>query len=500
MKSKRMIKGFLSIAVMALLLAACGGGGGTTGDSSGTVAVPGTGTATIQGQVSGTTVIAVDDDTDLEAGRVTASGTPKTFGMTLPTGNAYRFYLMENEGAGNAGRIYPVYMGSTNVFQMTSAANNHTIDLGMVSPDFTKGNAFPANNPMGYPGVMAGGENRSIPPFLSGAAFSMGDLQGTWDFNSLATSGTIGWMHGVLFVDNTGMGGMTSLIRNGMPWPSTDNVPFSMFPCGIVGMGDDNTFHGFLSKDKTMMAATWTDNTGGSALMIFRKRGGAFAQNDLFGTWNFHRLTAGSDHATSGWASGTMTMSSPGTAIVNAIQTHNNDMSEVGSSFFVSMVGDGIVTSSGDNTFHGVMSQDKNMMVVTRTGASGHYDLMVLMRSDAGAPYSTTDLTGDWMQHGVISGNPNDTDWNFGQMVMDPTGQAAFNGMMGRTGAFSMQPATFAMNSSGVITMGGTGMGGGMMNPMMAQTYSGLMNPAKDLMVATFSDGNGGYQLGIGMK
>src|SRR3990172_3374302 len=391
MKSKRMIKGFLSIAVMALLLAACGGGGGTTGDSSGTVAVPGTGTATIQGQVSGTTVIAVDDDTDLEAGRVTASGTPKTFGMTLPTGNAYRFYLMVNEGAGNAGRIYPVYMGSTNVFQMTSAANNHTIDLGMVSPDFTKGNAFPANNPMGYPGVMAGGENRSIPPFLSGAAFSMGDLQGTWDFNSLATSGTIGWMHGVLFVDNTGMGGMTSLIRNGMPWPSTDNVPFSMFPCGIVGMGDDNTFHG-------------------------------------------------------------------------------------------------------------VLSQDKNMMVVTRTGASGHYDLMVLMRSDAGAPYSTTDLTGDWMQHGVISGNPNDTDWNFGQMVMDPTGQAAFNGMMGRTGAFSMQPATFAMNSSGVITMGGTGMGGGMMNPMMAQTYSGLMNPAKDLMVATFSDGNGGYQLGIGMK
>src|SRR3990170_2196431 len=360
MKSKRMIKGFLSIAVMALLLAACGGGGGTTGDSSGTVAVPGTGTATIQGQVSGTTVIAVDDDTDLEAGRVTASGTPKTFGMTLPTGNAYRFYLMENEGAGNAGRIYPVYMGSTNVFQMTSAANNHTIDLGMVSPDFTKGNAFPANNPMGYPGVMAGGENRSIPPFLSGAAFSMGDLQGTWDFNSLATSGTIGWMHGVLFVDNTGMG------------------------------------------------ATWTDNTGGSALMIFRKRGGAFAQNDLFGTWNFHRLTAGSDHATSGWASGTMTMSSPGTAIVNANQTHNNDMSEVGSSFFVSMGGDGIVTSSGDNTFHGVMSQDKNMMVVTRTGASGHYDLMVLMRSDAGAPYSTTDLTGDWMQHGVISGNPND--------------------------------------------------------------------------------------------
>src|SRR3990172_6391395 len=443
MKSKRMIKGFLSIAVMALLLAACGGGGGTTGDSSGTVAVPGTGTATIQGQVSGTTVIAVDDDTDLEAGRVTASGTPKTFGMTLPTGNAYRFYLMENEGAGNTGRIYPVYMGSTNVFRMTSAADNMLIDLGMVTPDFTKGTASPANDPMGYSGMMAGGENRSIPPFLSGAVFSMGDLQGAWDFQSLATSGSTGWMHGVLSVDNTGLGAMTSLIRNGMPWPSADNVPFAMFPCGIVRMVNDNTFHGFLSKDRTMMAATWTDNTSGSALMIFRKRGGAFGQSDLFGTWNFHRLTAGGDNTTSGWASGTMAMSSPGTATITAVQTHDTLMSEVGSSFFVTMDGDGIVTSSGDNTFRGVMSRDKNMMVLTKTNASGNYDLMVLMKSNTGVSHDTTDLLGDWMQHGVISGNPNDTNWNFGQMVMDSTRQATLNNMMGRMGAFSLQAGSF---------------------------------------------------------
>ncbi len=498
MKGIQTIKGLLIIAAMALALAACGGGGGTAGDGGGTGTT--TGTATIQGQVSGTTVIAVDSDTDLEAARAAASGTPKTFSIILPTGHDYRFYLMENEGAGNTGRIYPVYMGSTNIFRMTSAANNMIIDFGMVRPDFTKGNAFPANNPMGYPGMMAGGENRSIPPFLSGAAFSMDDLQGAWDFHSLATSGTIGWMHGVLSVDNTGMGGMTSLIRNGMPRPSTDNVPFSIFPSGIVGMGDDNTFHGFLSKDRTMMAATWTDNTGGSALMIFRKRGGAFAQSDLFGTWNFHRLTAGSDNASSGWASGTMTMSSPGTAIITAIQTHNNNMSEVGSSFFVSMGGNGVVTSSGDSTFHGVMSQDKNMMVVTRTGAGGHYDLVILMRSTGGVSYSTNDLMGDWMQHGIVSGNPNDTNWNFGQMVMDSTGQATFNGMMDRTGAFSMQPGTFAMNSSGFITMGGMGMGGGMTYTTMVQTYSGFMNPAKDFMVATYSDENGGYQLGIGMK
>jgi hypothetical protein len=189
---KPLPRGSLIIAVAALTLAACGGGGDTAGDVGGTGTTAGT--TTIQGQVSGTTVIAVDSDTDLEEARAAASGTPKIFSMTLPTGHAYRFYLMENKGAGNAGRIYPVYMGSTNVFRMTSDANHQIIDFGMVTPDFVKGTAVPANDPMGYSGMMAGGENRSIPPFLSGAAFSMGDLQGAWDFHSLATSGTIGWM------------------------------------------------------------------------------------------------------------------------------------------------------------------------------------------------------------------------------------------------------------------------------------------------------------------
>ena len=169
MKGKRIIEGFLSIAIMAIMLAACGGrgGSGTVGDSGGTGTTAGT--ATIQGQVSGTAVIAVDDGTDLEAARATASGTPKTFSMTLPTGKSYRFYLMENEGAGNDGRIFPVYVGTTNVFRITIDANGQTINLGLVNPNLSGGTATPANNPMECPGVMAGGENRSIPPFLFGA-------------------------------------------------------------------------------------------------------------------------------------------------------------------------------------------------------------------------------------------------------------------------------------------------------------------------------------------
>ena len=51
----------------SIALVACGGGGG----GSSTVS-PGTGSATVQGSVPGTVFIAVNHDTDTEAGRATA--------------------------------------------------------------------------------------------------------------------------------------------------------------------------------------------------------------------------------------------------------------------------------------------------------------------------------------------------------------------------------------------------------------------------------------------
>jgi len=149
---------------LSIALAACGGGGTSGGSSSGAF-----GTATIQGSVQGTIFVAVDNDTNLEVGRSTSATGLATFSMTLPTEKSYMFFLMDNVAAGNAAVVFPVYVGITNVFQITSGADGQTINLGLVTPDLTRGTAAPANTPMGCPGVMAGGENRSTPPFLFGA-------------------------------------------------------------------------------------------------------------------------------------------------------------------------------------------------------------------------------------------------------------------------------------------------------------------------------------------
>jgi len=151
---------------LSIALAACGSGGASGGSSS---EQSSPGSAVIQGKVSGPVFIAVDNDTNLEAGRSTSAGGLTTFGMTLPTGKSYMFYLLDNGVTGNPSRVFPVYMGMTNVFRIASDANGQTIDLGLVNPDLTGGTATPANSPLECPGVMAGGENRSIPPFLFGA-------------------------------------------------------------------------------------------------------------------------------------------------------------------------------------------------------------------------------------------------------------------------------------------------------------------------------------------
>jgi len=270
--------GVLFVILVAAALAACGGGG----SSSSTVPI-GAGTATIQGSVPGTVFVAVNNDTNLEVGRVTATGTPKTFSMVVPTGTNYRFYVMENEDTGNSSnsRVYPMFMGTSNVFELDNTANGQIISLGMVNPDMGTGKAIPVNNP---PLMMGLGANNTLPSSLAGMAFSMDNVKGTtWGYNTMMTSGTMGWEHGTLAFDSTGLGNMTGIAQNGSPVSRT-NIPYIMSTSGMLFDPGDSTFQCVVSRDMSVMVATFTDSTGGPAMMIAQKRGGTFLASDMTGT------------------------------------------------------------------------------------------------------------------------------------------------------------------------------------------------------------------------
>ena len=490
--SKRGLIGALFVIVISASLAACGGGGGTAGDSGGTGTT--TGTATIQGSVPGTVFMAVDNDTNLEVGRVTATGTPKTFSMVVPTGKNYRFYVMENEDTGNS-RVYPMFLGTNNVFELDNAANGQVISLGMVNPDMGTGKAVPTNTPAL---MMGRGANAAVPSSLAGTAFSMDNVKGTtWNYNTMMTSGTMGWEHGTLSFDSNGVGHMTGIVRNGTPLPDRNDIPYTMSLSGMLFNPGDNTFQCVVSRDMSVMVATFTDGSGGPAMMVAQKRGGTFATDgsNMTGTWRFQRLTAGGDNTTSGWAYGTMQFTF-GSASITSMTT--NAGLGGGGNFTFSMDGNGIMTEALDASFYGAMSMDKNMIVATDT-SGGNPELWVMMRTTTA---STADMVGDWVMHAVSSGNPGSRDWTFGHSVVGAGGNATFSGMMGSGGPVSTAQMTFQMNG-GEMTMSGAsgGMGGGMMGGgMMTQTFHGITNGARNIMVSTYTDGSGGYPFSIQVK
>jgi len=495
MRVIRLYFGLIFGVLGTLALAGCGGGSST---------VPGA-TTTIQGSVPGTVFVAVDNNTNLEAGRVTATGTPKTFLMVVPTGMQYRFYVMENEGTGNS-RVYPMFMGTNNVFELDNTANGQTIALGVINPDMVTGKAIPANNPA----LMIGrGVDPTIPSSMAGTAFSMDNVKGTtWGYNTMMTSGTMGWEHGTLTVDGNGLGTMIGIVRNGTLLPDRGPVPFTMSLSGMLLNPGDTTFQCVVSRDISVMVATSTDNTtGGPAMMIAQKRGGVYQAGglDMNGTWRFQRLTAGSDNTSSGWAYGTMEIipGSPGSATILTM-TKNAGVSEAGTTFPISMDANGIMSKALDASFYGVMSFDKSMIVATDT-SGGRPEIWVMMKSTLGTTYSTADMTGTWVMHSVSSGNTGSRDWAFGHSVVDSGGNNTFSQMMGSTGAITPTQMTMVMNfATGVMTIPGAGggTGGGMMGGrMMTSTFHGIMNEAKNMMVSTYTtDGGGGYPFSMQLK
>ncbi|MEK6678526.1 MAG: hypothetical protein AABY39_03820 [Nitrospirota bacterium] len=201
MKRQRQEKkrGFLSISYLLIVLmiaafTACGGGGSGDGGSSNNNPnpTPAPATGTISGSVSGTIIVAVNDNGDIVASDDTTGKTADSngnFPFTLtgiPTGVNIRVYLITSTG------VYPMYFDSnndgtadTNVFSLSSAA---AIDLGYVA--ITNQQAIPTTNPITTQGVSAGAENTNTPNYLVSGTF-------------YTSSGTYTYTNGILSANTT---------------------------------------------------------------------------------------------------------------------------------------------------------------------------------------------------------------------------------------------------------------------------------------------------------
>ena len=486
---KRMwgVKKVFSFMFLALtgfvLLTACGGGGGSDGGGGNNNQTPPPATnATITGTVAGTTVKAFDLSGN-EVASNTATGNPKTFSLNVPANGSYKFYLIENEGTASE-RVYALYQGTTNVFNIASAV---TIDLGFV--DTSTGVAVPTNNPLNVSGVTSGGENTTIPASLAISAFTISDLQGTWNFRLIISGDSPSWSgvgsgYGTFTIDNAGNRTFTSYTRNNgvTTLPPADTI--SITSSGIVSFPATPVTHGVMSQDKNMIVGTDTGDTSDYVLFIAHRAGGTFTSSDLVGTWNWHSITAGDAPGWLGWIRGEVNIDVNGNFIVNSFLDSDGDTTAIGGTIAIST--DGTTTL---NSANGKMNQSKDIILVTDTYSGIEYELGIFTK--AGGTFSQSDLTGTWNLHGLTSGDnpPQWIGWSYGGMNIDNSGALAFSFMNRSDGDTSLPSSdSLSITSSGIVSSTGI------------QSFHGAMTQSKDLIVGTMTDSGGGYDLVIFMK
>ncbi|NIO20072.1 MAG: hypothetical protein GTN76_04840 [Candidatus Aenigmarchaeota archaeon] len=195
-----------------------------------------------------------------------------------------------------------------------------------------------------------------------------------------------------------------------------------------------------------------------------------FSQADYQGEWNWNALYAGDDPQFQAWSRGDMTVDGTG----NATGSHTLSSGASGQfSDVYPLSSSGIITSKNDNTYEGVMSIDKNLVVRTKTHTSGSVSLALIQR--AGGTFSTGDMQGSWNFHTICGADdPNFLGWIRGDMTIDAAGNitsSLYHSSSGGTGTVPIGP--FSVDASGIVTA------------QNDPTTEGVMSIDKDLVVRT---------------
>jgi hypothetical protein len=214
-----------------------------------------------------------------------------------------------------------------------------------------------------------------------------------------------------------------------------------------------------------------------TALPLDTRAAQQFTSADLEGTWHWYMLGVKGDLG--GWGHGAFVFDANGSCIGSYITSTGHSESPSGT---FSIDNDGIVRASNfgglTSTFHGVMSNKKDMMVCTGTGGDSSCQLSLFVKT--GATFATSDLEGAWVYHGLISGKEPDQvpGWYYYSMQVDQAGNALFSVVHDSQGNshYTVRPCKFTVDETGVVTLH---------DPEGELPFwHGAMNPARDTIVA----------------
>lgn len=213
---------------------------------------------------------------------------------------------------------------------------------------------------------------------VSGVTYSKADLQGEWQLYMLEAGGEHeNWTYATLSINEQGHFTSSDEATSADYDPEISGHLF-IAANGIVTLGDEELFHGFMSANKTLMVLNMTSQSGGSCLGIAQKRvpSTLYAVADLEGKWQIHDLITGSERRTE---RGLFTLDETGGGLLSEMVKSDGGDFQYHGRIDMNLTPDGIVTF-GQN-FHGVVSPDKKLLTGIQSDDDGNaYMLLVVQK------------------------------------------------------------------------------------------------------------------------
>jgi hypothetical protein len=461
------------LTIVAIALVACGR---RHNDGNYGATIPGMGTASVSGYVSGGTIAAIDAASNTEVRRVASLGSvagQKSFSMSLAIGKSYKFYLIENAGSADE-RVYPLYQGAANKF---SISTTNSLDFGLVSS--ITGVAIPANDITKISGVASDGEDKTFPGNLAASAFTGADLQGNWQTLQLVSGSNSRWVRSITTMDNGGISSPASYISS-IDSGTTEAATYTLTPGGVVTVqsGFTTIFNGVMARDKNMIIGTSSLVAGNYGLVIMVKSGTDYAASDLQGDWKYNQLFAGTNPA---WARGDASVDASGAiSVTNAASSASPAPDTLSGN--VSIDSSGIVTASSHPSFYGVMSADKEHLFVVTTNSDSSPGLMIFTRI-SGLAFSVDDLHGMWRANWLSATNSTSSTSYWGRAFLNvDSGNSYLQSILQSYGASSDAAISTAIAANGAVSITNT-------------DFSGIIDLGKNFVVGTMTNGSGNFAL-----
>lgn len=389
-------------------------------------------TATINGTVAGTIIVAVDENGDILASDDTAGRAPNgngnyAFSLTqLPIDTGIRVYFITSDG------VYPMYFDSddipspdSNVLILSSVVE---IDLGFVNVVDENGLAIPTNNPAIQEQVVAGDENEVMPVNV--------EMVGTWGYARLRHNNTGTWAaQSGTFTYNADGSGVSNWQENKnnvlgtggntWDWRASKNPDGSITLVRTMADGATKTRRIVFSDDNKVMLLDGTDQTDRQRFRIAARMDPSkvYADTDLSGDYYSIGYMAQNQANRSAFSAIT-TFDGAGNISQTSIANVDGTISSDTTNHTYAISADGSIAFDGNMPAISGITADTQLMISGSSTVMDTWSAPFFMgRQDR--DYTTADLAGTWAITSFDDQEGSSYGAAFGSMSCDAAGNCS---------------------------------------------------------------------------